>query len=741
MSRYNPIPVVPGDDWSFSIATVDGDGATVDLSGWTVLSAVVTGSGEPFDVNAEVLVGSVLITASAAVTAQLRKGNVSILTVRIQSVDGTELTVLSEYLNGVPVLGEEVERSIRIVGTNGYSTYELYVQAGGTLSQPDWLADQEENRVAAENAAASALAYKTAAEIAASTTFTNGTIYTTEALGLAAVSNGEQFSWLSADGLTINRSVRVDASTSTLATSIPSQLVIDDLLSRSREVGQGIAFTVSDEKGYSPFMVTDTGGLKTFLVSLLGNTAVSTAGALETDNFKILTISENAGWKWAISDEKGYVAAGVSVDGVFRAAGLAGALEPTTVWPAPTLRYDIAHRIVYGQSLSVGQTLGIVVSPTPTYDNLMFVYGMIPQYQYDALTSADWYASLVAAHEAVSPVGSAGAPFGLAETPCSGLGDMIKERLAVENGLTQAEQSYQVMLSAPGYGAQTLAQLSKGTVHYTRMMDQVQAGLDRANELGKTYGVESVSLIQSENDYVANTSRATWRGLLDQYLLDINVDIKAITGQTGDVHLILYQVASHKVAGRSVPTIALEQAKAARENALIHLATPMYCFDYQSSSNYHLTGASSRLLGGYLGLCDKRGIVDQTKIKPTRIIAGIRQGKVVTLDYQMQVAPLVIDTTQVSAATSYGFEIYEPDGVTPITINSVAKAGPTRVRLLCATTVPEDAIVRYAWTGADDVGRTSGPRGNLRDSQGETVKFGEATRMDGWAIIDEWILT
>jgi len=107
----------------------------------------------------------------------------------------------------------------------------------------------------------------------------------------------------------------------------------------------------------------------------------------------------------------------------------------------------------------------------------------------------------------------------------------------------------------------------------------------------------------------------------------------------------------------------------------------------------------------------------------------------------MQVAPLVIDTTQVSAATSYGFEIYEPDGVTPITINSVAKAGPTRVRLLCATTVPEDAIVRYAWTGADDVGRTSGPRGNLRDSQGETVKFGEATRMDGWAIIDEWILT
>lgn len=220
MSRYNPIQVVPGDTWNFSIATVDGDGASVDLSGWTVLSAVVTGSGEPFDVTADVLAGSVQITAAAAVTAQLRYGNVSILTVRLQSVDETQLTVLSEYLNGVPVLGEEVERSVRIVGTNGYSTYELYVQAGGGLSQEAWLAAQEESRLAAEDAADRAEAARDAANVI-------GPKYATEALGRAAVADGVTFFVQGSGDVAAYEYRRTDSSTSVLIATYPSKALVD----------------------------------------------------------------------------------------------------------------------------------------------------------------------------------------------------------------------------------------------------------------------------------------------------------------------------------------------------------------------------------------------------------------------------------------------------------------------------------------------------------------------------------
>lgn len=500
----------------------------------------------------------------------------------------------------------------------------------------------------------------------------------------------------------------------------PAEISSKELLSKMRDdTDVDYIFAVADKnkniaiKVQSPVVVDSNGGVDTSLI----------------------TIGSSKSFKYvfSVSDLNGNTLLGVNKSGVLEAN------YPDTLGGASALKlngnYDaeINHIFTYGQSLSVGQATP-AISTVQKYDNLMFSKGMRPQYDYPTDTKEQWYAGLVPAIEAQSSTQPS-----LAETPSMGTGDAIKELILSEDGLSHTDMNYQIMLSASGYGATTIAGLSKGTAHYTRTIEQVTAAKNLASAQNKAYAVQAITWTQGESDELGNQTKAGYEALFNTLVRDLNTDIKTASGQNKDVKIISYQMASHKVAGRSVPNVALAQLAVSISNPNVFIATPTYHLEYQSSNNFHVTATSSRWLGAYYGLAYKRIVIDGEDWQPVRPLSSVKSGKFVNVKFNVPQGRLVLDTTLVSENTNYGFELVTSAGVA-IAITEVKIISPDTVKVVSNTAIPVGAKLRYAWSGAENVGRHTGARGNLRDTQGDDIIFdpnGINKAMHNWCVIFE----
>lgn len=569
--------------------------------------------------------------------------------------------------------------------------------------------------IAANSAAASATlaaGAKTGAESARDAAILGApTVYVSTSAGITGTVNGQYFSVPSA---TTSEYLILYRNVSGVATEIrryPSKGALDPLQRKNSSV-----FAVEDIDGnlgvniQTPFDVDKFGGI--------GTTAMRQAASPSK-------------WAWGVADKDGNIILGVNYSGQL-VADLS--LAPTGGYKTGgTYDYEVNHFFGYGQSLSVGQATP-AISTTQKYDNVMFTRGMRPQYDYPAESDSQWYAAFVPSVEAQSPTTAT-----LAETPMTGAGDMIKERILAEDGLSYSSMKYQIALSTPGYGGQTISQLSKGSSHYARLLNQATYGRNIANSAAKSYAVQAVAWTQGESDYVSNTPRSTYTAALNTLVSDINTDIKAITGQIKNIPFISYQVASHKVYGQTTPSIALAHVDTADANPLVYIATPMYHFDYAGDSDAHLTSVSSRWLGAYYGLAYKRIIIDGKSWKPLKPLSSVTQGTVLVVKFNVPSGRLEFDTTNVTQNTNYGFELVDSIG-NALAISSVSIMGPDTVKIVAGATIPFGAKLRYAWTGSGNVGATKGPRGNLRDTQGNYIVFdpnGLNKPMHNWCVIFE----
>lgn len=492
------------------------------------------------------------------------------------------------------------------------------------------------------------------------------------------------------------------------------------------QMSQTSVLNVSDEDGNALFLLNADGGIKSALISIESDLS-TTDTSFSTAAHSVTAYQSKTAF--SIADEEGYTIFAIGHDGRVIASGytnIAQGENPLGI----NYNHDINHLITYGQSLSVGQALP-VQTLIQKYDNIAFVRGQTPQYDFPLETASEWYASFIPAIESTSPEEAV-----LGETPSGGAGDMIKARILAEDGKAYTDHNYQMLLSAPGWGATTIAQLSKGGSHYSRLLDQVQYGLDLSNAEGKTYATQAVTWTQGESDYLIGTTKASYLTKVQQLVADIQTDVTAITNQTVPVEFISYQLASHIHGGSSVPTIALALLEAAESNPLMHIATPMYHVPYEDG--FHLTGVGSRWLGGYYGLAYKRIVINGEAWKPLQPISTVRQGTIVEVNFHVPYGRLEWDTTQVTANTNMGFDLVDSGG-TPLGITSVSIQDTARVRIIADAPVPAGAKIRYAWSGGA-TGPVTGPRGNLRDNQGDIITFdigSENKRMDNWCVIFE----
>ncbi|MDO9635249.1 MAG: hypothetical protein Q7J05_09500 [Paludibacter sp.] len=382
---------------------------------------------------------------------------------------------------------------------------------------------------------------------------------------------------------------------------------------------------------------------------------------------------------------------------------------------------DLNHIIGYGQSLSLGSVDTCVISKEQKYNSIMFS----KELRTLDYSTADF--SSVTFVPLVEKVWLNHTNY--AESPYSGMSEMLIETIVKDNGSFDK----QFFFHAPGKGGTSITGLNKGT-GTTNTYDYLVRGVQRAKALasadGKSYHVPCFTWIHGEQDLSTYMNPETYKSHLTKLQEDIELDVKAISGQTETIPCVLSQTASFNRywmlrSGGNIDkapnpdiSVALYQMALEKPEKFI-LATTMYPFEY-GLDNVHQRAESAKLTGADFGYAIKKAVVDGENMLPIHPIDYVRNGNILTVKFHVPVKPLTFDTKQVRFIKNYGFNIYR--GNTEIEIESVELISEDEVKFVCSGIVDAGDILTYAINGMT-TGQLNGARGNLRDNRGEQVTF------------------
>lgn len=515
-----------------------------------------------------------------------------------------------------------------------------------------------------------------------------------------------------------------------------------DYLTNQLIPGKQYAYSIEDSGGKVALGVDEDGTVHTANLKSETVEAAELRGSYQTNTSQF---KDSANEAFEILDQQDLVAFKVDKSGTTHAAKIDakelfvnGKPVATSVSDMQkkvgTFLYNIAHTECLGQSLSLGTNGSPILTTTQKADNLMFAGGIRKQHPNN--TSIEFFSSFVPLIESFSA--DNGNPYIYGETPVGGLTEQIKELIRSENKIDFTQQNYQLLGTASGDGGKRIHEL-RDTYVPNNLLPAITAAYDLAQASGKTYGMSAITFVHGEADNASTTTIAQYKSVTLEVLTSIDTHVKATNGQTEDVKLITSQLASFGSA-IGAPKIELALYQLAMENPeKVYMACPLYIFDY--TDNYHLNNIGSKWLGAYLGLTYKRVVIDGEDWKPVHPISHFKQGRVLEVKFHVPVQPLVFDTVQVAKNTdTYGFTLVDNTGAA-VAIESVVITQPDTVKFITTTPIPAGSKLRYAWTPVAQPNRNSGPRGNLRDSQGDSIVFDESginKRMDNWCPIFEY---
>lgn len=445
---------------------------------------------------------------------------------------------------------------------------------------------------------------------------------------------------------------------------------------------------------------------------------------------------------FSVADQLGRVALYIDRQGTVHIPALAADSsnpdQPSTLAVLRNQRTDYMHIVSYGQSLSRGATSGpTAITTTQPYNNVTFLSGVLGRPPF--ATDYSGFKPLVEAYLEVTQ--------NEAESPTSTIANgLVTSRVAAGD---EAED-WVFVGTAPGQGGQSISDLSKGTVRWERMIDQFRAALLLAASESKSYSVWGMAWTQGENNYAVNpVTGVDWtadeyRDLFRKLVLDLGEDSQAVTGQDFQPPVSTYQTCAHRRYGRDHNNVAIGQWLAARDDASISMACPIYQIPH-NTDNLHLTGDSYIQLGKYHERALAKMVFEREKFIPTWPTAVLWQGKVIDITFHVPVGELVFDTTIVAAAPNMGFDIWSGTAQVSGAISSVNIIGRDRVRIVLAEEPPLDALLTYARGRVGDPatgGPINGPRGNLRDTAGDTDNYqdsqGVTRYLHNWCVMFEY---
>ena len=307
-----------------------------------------------------------------------------------------------------------------------------------------------------------------------------------------------------------------------------------------------------------------------------------------------------------------------------------------------------------------------------------------------------------------------------------------------ESLITELGEDTILCIFPGGHGQTTITQLMKPVDPYNKFIEEIAYAYETAKKLGWDLQVPAVCWMQGESDIVEYPD-TDYKELFHQMYNNLNTDIKQVTHQANDIRIICYQSSSltkgerfknnnfEGTEGRT-PEVQMELV---RDDSMVWAMGPTYPYDYIREA-LHIDAIGQKRIGD-LAAKSALGILRNEPrfigLVPTKTFV---EGNKVSIIFNVPTPPLCFDTVQVMKADHYGFNIIRQDN-TDI-ISDVFLHGDT-VTITCLES-PIGCRIRYGVNGEfRKGGRLHGPRGNLRDSQGEIRKVtinGKTYPQDNW---------
>lgn len=368
----------------------------------------------------------------------------------------------------------------------------------------------------------------------------------------------------------------------------------------------------------------------------------------------------------------------------------------------------------YGQSLSIGAQSLPLLSTSQPYSNITFGAGPRSTGPSGDNPGLDSTKALV--EDEVENYAGFVNP---GETPCSGAANTLSESAAWRAGIDPSDLI--VLASTAGHGGYRIDELDAGSSWYANIIQHVQAGFDLTPS---TYVCNVVFWVQGEADAIAGTSAASYKADLIQLQLDLQADIRDITGQISPVYLVLMQT-TH-LATSTGAEIQQAQYEASLEVDEIIIAAPMYHLE-RHSDHIHLENTGSRQAGAHIG--DVAATLIAEGVIPTKweCVSAVARGASLRVRFNAPVLPIVIDATDLASTSQNGFAV--EDGTGTLTLSGFTVENDNELVITLNRSLGTSPVLRYARDALAASGPviTGGASGNLRDSNTNTVTLGGTT--------------
>lgn len=277
-----------------------------------------------------------------------------------------------------------------------------------------------------------------------------------------------------------------------------------------------------------------------------------------------------------------------------------------------------------------------------------------------------------------------------------------------------------------GQDGTIISELGKGSQPYQKLLDDIKTAYLSAKKSGWSFEMPALCWMQGETD-VNSYPGTNYHELLLRFVKDINNDVKQITGQKKNIEIICYQTNAltrakdfNSKAYNCIETkVPQTQMELVRDNPAFHASGPTYPYDCVNEI-IHIDGYG-QMQHGILVALAAHDIIRQQKglrgLLPQKVVC---HDKEIVVEFNVPYPPLKFDTTQVAIVANYGFSVITPDNRD---ITQSVFLQENSVHILCSEPA-RDCRVRYAVNGEYmKSGRLHGPRGNLRDSQGDSLSI------------------
>jgi len=273
-----------------------------------------------------------------------------------------------------------------------------------------------------------------------------------------------------------------------------------------------------------------------------------------------------------------------------------------------------------------------------------------------------------------------------------------------------------------GQGETELAYLCKGSIPYQRFLDDIEKACSYVQERGGVFYVPAVCWMQGESN-IEGYSGNGYKELFLRFCKDLNEDIKAITDQKDNVRMVCYQPNSlsrgdqfdensYECEETVVPQAFVELI---RTDSLFCASGPTYPYNFINEA-IHIDGIGQKRLGSLAGMAVESIIHHKERFRGVIPLTVHACDSNVVVHMNVPCPPLLFDTIEVEKIDNYGFKVVDSNGRDVL---CDVKLDGSSVILKC-NRPSLGCKVRYAVNGEKEKsGRVKGPRGNLRDSQGD----------------------